>query len=42
MDTLWRFKTSLLPVAGIVIELLAERSCDGLDCLPDVCQRIRR
>ena len=42
MDTLWRFKTSLLPIAGIVIELLAERSCDRLDRFPDVCQRVRR
>ena len=42
MDTLWRFETSLLPVTSVVVELLAERSCHCLDCLPDVCKGIRR
>ena len=42
MNTLWRFETSLLPVAGIVVELLTKRSCHCLYCLPDVRKRIRR
>ena len=46
MNTLWRFETSLLPVTSVVVELLTERSCHCLDCLPDVregiCRQIMR
>ena len=42
MNTLWRFETSLLPVTSVVVELLTERSCHCLDCLPDVRKGIRR
>ena len=40
--TLWRFETSLLPVARVVVKLLTERSCHCRDCLPDVREGICR